>query len=287
MKYKDSMSILFGADPELALQNAKGEAIGAWTVTKGVKDQHEPWPGPVEGMNVHADGVALEFNFKPVNRTEFRKVVSAALRSVSDYVNKSGIQCYQLPEIENFSAETLMHPLTNTIGCDPDFCAYDENPDNPRTCDFNPLATKKRFFGGHIHVGYDKEMIPPWALVRVIEVLNYLPFLNKDDQKDRRKYYGLGGLFRPKSYGVEYRTPSNFWLQDRTFMDCFTSNVCNFMDFLAAKPKVINKWFNAQPWQDVKACVDKVDLLSSKKLHRSFTASLNGLGLQTYGQPEW
>lgn len=39
-----------------------------------------------------------------------------------------------------------------------------------------------------------------------------VPSLVLDKDTERRKLYGKAGAFRPKPYGVEYRTLSNFWI---------------------------------------------------------------------------
>ena len=36
----------------------------------------------------------------------------------------------------------------------------------------------------------------------------------------RRELYGKAGAFRPKPYGVEYRTPSNIWIRSRDMRRC-------------------------------------------------------------------
>jgi hypothetical protein len=40
----------------------------------------------------------------------------------------------------------------------------------------------------------------------------------------RRELYGKAGAFRPKHYGCEYRTPSNVWLSNITWMEQMFSN---------------------------------------------------------------
>ena len=40
----------------------------------------------------------------------------------------------------------------------------------------------------------------------------YMCIIDPPEASRRRELYGKAGAFRPKSYGVEYRTPSNSWL---------------------------------------------------------------------------
>jgi hypothetical protein len=50
------------------------------------------------------------------------------------------------------------------------------------------------------------------AVVQALDLYLGLPSLLLDGDEDRRLLYGKAGAFRPKSYGVEYRVLSNFWV---------------------------------------------------------------------------
>lgn len=72
---------------------------------------------------------------------------------------------------------------------------------------------------GHIHIGFDKtgmtteeEDETVEKLVKAMDMTVGLKslFLDKDDK--RKELYGKAGCFRFKEYGMEYRTPSNFWI---------------------------------------------------------------------------
>jgi hypothetical protein len=76
--------------------------------------------------------------------------------------------------------------------------------------------------GGHIHL-----QLTPTLKTRVGKVVRLLDIfvgntcvpLDQDPlQVERRKNYGRAGEFRIKPYGVEYRTPSNFWLGRYEYM---------------------------------------------------------------------
>jgi len=92
-----------------------------------------------------------------------------------------------------------------------------------------------RFFVGHIHIGY-KSSLPDWAVVQGFEALGYIPsILEKgyDYQPSRRRFYGVPGLYRTKPYGIEYRVPSNIWVQVPDCVEDATSVVTDIIN----KPK--------------------------------------------------
>lgn len=103
------------------------------------------------------------------------------------------------------------------LGCEPSYNAYKidaERVDNPR-------ELKIRVAGGHIHFGgwymkpnYEKHVKALDAILGVWSV----GAAQDIDIPLRRKYYGMAGEFRTphykrsNTYGIEYRTLSNFWL---------------------------------------------------------------------------
>lgn len=103
------------------------------------------------------------------------------------------------------------------FGCEPDYNAWTQEK-NPRPDDNSSLRTA----GGHIHFGFgSEEEVTVANQVDTIKMADYLlgvPSVLYDRDKQRRKLYGNAGAFRPKSYGVEYRTLSNFWLADDALM---------------------------------------------------------------------
>jgi hypothetical protein len=107
-------------------------------------------------------------------------------------------------------------PEAAEMGCDPDFCAYTGEQHN------GPDAVameQQRVASGHVHIGgvedYDREH--QQTLIRWLDILVGIDIADHECNHDRkayvrRKYYGQAGRFRPKPYGVEYRTPSNMWV---------------------------------------------------------------------------
>jgi hypothetical protein len=68
-----------------------------------------------------------------------------------------------------------------------------------------------RSAGGHIHVETDQA---PDEVSRQMDLFLSVPATLMDNGEERKKLYGKMGAFRPKPYGVEYRTLSNFWIFD-------------------------------------------------------------------------
>lgn len=205
-----------GCDPEIFLMNPTGKIIPSCGLIGGTKKE----PKDIgKGVKVQEDNVTLEFNCDPVeHEMDSGLFVNSALnafRHVNNYISKLGY-IYSQESSVKFSDADLKHPQANVFGCDPDFNAHLQGAPNP------PINTDNfkgwRSAGGHIHFGYDVEKveIPPWALVQLIEALVLFPYADLQTfamiGQQRSQMYGKAGAYRPKPYGLEYRTPSNYWL---------------------------------------------------------------------------
>lgn len=197
-------NITIGADPEVFISNA-GNVVPVVGHLGGTKAE----PLPVIKGALQEDNVLAEFNIDPARTgKEFAaniKTVMGQLRErlyPMDIVVKSS-HMFEKNDLLRSGRQALL------FGCDPDYNAYtgERNPvPSARTC--------LRTAGGHIHVGYDNSTEEQnRAIVRSMDVYLGLPSLLLDDDTMRRQMYGRAGCYRTKSYGVEYRSLSNFWLR--------------------------------------------------------------------------
>ena len=192
-----------GADPEVLLSNGI-KYVSAIGVVPGSKD----FPKDLGLGSVHPDNVTAEFNTLPANdKAGFSASVANMLSAVEDIVAVQDLIISKQASA-SFDADQLQHPDAMMAGCEPDFNAY--------TCMMNEMppldGTSVRSAGGHIHIGCElnsgDELL---KLVKTLDLLISVPAM-RHESKDRKKLYGRAGTFRQKPYGVEYRTPSNWWI---------------------------------------------------------------------------
>lgn len=197
-----------GADPELFLKDASEAFVSAIGLIGGSKDYPRPLP-IAPGFMVQEDNVALEYNIPPADsRDEFDNNVAVIMDFLSKEVHTLGLHFAQESAV-SFPKAQLMDPRARMFGCDPDFNAWKDGKRNPR-----PKATDLdlRTCGGHVHIGYQfaseeelQDFIKHMDLFTLGSVL-----MDKGDL--RKELYGKAGCYRPKSYGGEYRSLSNFWI---------------------------------------------------------------------------
>jgi hypothetical protein len=206
------MQMLIGCDPEVFLQ-VNQVIVPCVGMLPGTKQAPHPVPKSRRGLKIQEDGVTLEFNVNPVTRDKFTAQVNMAMAEMAGYVLKKIPGAgWEAKATHTFTDDQLMSEQAMTMGCDPDCVAWDRGKQRL------PPSIKQigndRFAGGHIHFGYDKAScaVPPWAIIQFVEVIGYGQLLKNDKQGRRREFYGRPGLYREKDYGVDYRTPSNFWL---------------------------------------------------------------------------
>lgn len=207
-----------GCDPEFFVKNDKGVLVTAAGLIPGDKET----PHPVPGGAIQVDGMAVEFNTDPVasgDHISFHDNFTRVVAALKDKLPK-GYSLVIEPSVE-FDKEyydTVVPADAKKLGCDPDYNAYTGEKNVPPSSD-SPL----RGAAGHIHIGWGQGIpaMHPDHFTLCREFVKCLDFWVGvgltifETDTVRRTMYGASGAFRPKSYGVEYRVPSNAWCQSK------------------------------------------------------------------------
>lgn len=201
------MTILLGADPEVFWRNEKNvvSVIGKLGGSKLEARQ------VAEDLFVLEDNVAAEFNFSPCDSAEkYINSIGRSLAFLEQEASKFGAQLARGISSASFPVEELNDPMAFVFGCEPDFNAWTGTVNAPPTSDDPTL----RSCGGHVHIGGIPKRMDKNNLVRCLDLFLGIPSVFQDNDIKRRELYGKAGACRPKPYGVEYRTLSNYWIFD-------------------------------------------------------------------------
>ena len=212
------MQVLLGADPEVFVMS-QTRPVPAYNMIPGTKKD----PFPVKHGAVQVDGLALEFNIDPAKtEDEFVFNIREVMAQLMGMVPDPNLICFQ--SSINFHNEDLkgLPEIALELGCDPDWNAWTEEV-NPEPEAHVPTF---RTAAGHLHVGWctDADIEDPvhisgcFSLVKQMDILLGIPSRLETNDVERRKLYGMPGAFRPKTYGLEYRVLSNYWIRDEEMM---------------------------------------------------------------------
>lgn len=220
----NGMNFSIGADPEIFVKDKKG-IVSAYGLVKGTKEN----PFKVDKGAVQVDGMALEFNIDPsYSAEEFKENLKIVQKQLADMIGDLEFT----DAVSHIFSEEIFRsqPSEATIlGCSPDFNGWTgvENPRPSGSCE------TQRTVGGHIHIGgfesenpYSKDHFDLCAkLARVLDEQLGVYSILWDLDDDRRSMYGKAGSFRPKTYGMEYRTLSSKWVFNDKLVDFVYNSV--------------------------------------------------------------
>ncbi len=205
----------FGCDPEIFLKK-NGKAASAYGLLPGDKKNPHKTPGGA----IQVDGMAAEFNIDPVPSHDFETFNARVVQQIKEIRNRVPGYSLNVSPVQEFDPEFLaaQPEEAKELGCDPDYNAYTMKA-NPRPDGEVPFRTGS----GHVHIGWgadipvdnEEHMEICANFVKVLDMTLGLFMTIIDDEPRRRQLYGKAGAFRPKPYGVEYRTPSNVWIKNR------------------------------------------------------------------------
>ncbi len=202
-----------GCDPEVFVSK-RGQLVSGHGMVPGYKDSpHKTSKGAIQ-----VDGMALEFNIDPANsEQEFFENVQATMNDLLSALPQG--HKIEIQSTANFGKALIesQPEEAKELGCSPDYNAYLDGGVNPKPDADLPFRTA----AGHIHIGWtdganisDPGHIELCCKVtKLMDLFLGVPSVLLDTDTQRRSMYGQAGSFRAKSYGVEYRVLSNFWLK--------------------------------------------------------------------------
>lgn len=248
---------MVGADVEGFVYDLDtGMHIPAVGLLGGTKEAPEPLDKLPKGFAVQEDNVMAEFNIPPAaNYNKFTVNMRAAVQGVKEllsnkYTDRSLTLSF-VPDVR-FSAKDLDSPQAKLIGCEPDCDAYQGG--NLR--DGVPELTNWRSAGGHIHLGGDFQCPDFVAALFADACIGLCANAVGMSPTKRADWYGKPGIFRPKSYGIEYRSPNCMWAdrKDTTMLvGAMAQRLARWLTETDAKD--LQATFRRINWKDVRTAL--------------------------------
>lgn len=250
-----------GSDPEVFLCHPQtSDFVPVCGRLGGTKEKPIAMTGLGTGYAVQEDNVMLEFNIPACDNARiFTERIGVALAYVWDLA-RTRLEANIAPVCSAvFPTRDLLSKGALTFGCSPDFNAYQMGAPHPRV-DPKELRTEGgewRFAGGHVHLGFGKDDVPPFVAAQFADLFLGLPSVRHDKQGKRRELYGKAGRYRPTKYGIEYRTLSNFWLFDPGLLESVAHGAERLVAYLTNNSsKTLQKHHAEIPWPDVQTAIE-------------------------------
>lgn len=206
-----------GTDAEMFLRSKiDQQPVPVVGLLGGTKTSPMPMIGMAPGFAVQEDNVMAEFNIPAApDARKFSDSIFAAMGYVAERMKAHDLVVCVEPSM--FFPETSLDTAqAQEFGCEPDFNAWTKRKNK---VDRENVVHTLRTAAAHIHVSYTVDgSLPNHNLkaaelgVKAMDLFLGVPSIFADKDTNRRKLYGKAGAFRPKSYGHEYRTISNFWI---------------------------------------------------------------------------
>ena len=264
-------SLLMGCDPEFFFVNKKGQVVGSEKVLpkEGLsfgENEYTWYEGVLNEPVFIIDGVQAELNVEPNTcRALLGNDIHACFFQLRQMLKKSGKDLtLKIDPLVNITQNELdsLSDRSKVFGCAPSNNVYQTR--QQARIRVNPKKYLKRPAGGHIHFGSDgwqrslrKALKNPAVMVPILDlvVANTCVLIDRHPgNKERRANYGRCGEYRLKTYGLEYRALSNFWLNSYQLMS-FVMGLCRqAVDMVVGSTKdsnYVKALLDAVPRQDV------------------------------------
>jgi hypothetical protein len=261
MKQVTYASVIIGGDPEFFVVGREKEEVISADKFFPSKDRKLKTPAGF----LFFDGVQAEINFFAGSCREYTQDnVWLCLKKAKDIIGENHIISALPSVVMSLKDLRNAHPEARRFGCNPDWNAYTKEMN---VCEIDGETHRTRYAGGHIHVGFykyrdiDTEILKDpnkhLEYIKLMDIIVGIPTAMLDqsfESKRRRRFYGKAGCFRPTEYGLEYRTPSNFWLLSPALMS-FTNGLVKLAHSVYVS-KAADDYFDRVSEEEVRAAID-------------------------------
>lgn len=210
--------ITIGADPEFFVFDYEKGHMHDGSGLPGTKEKPVPLTDnrgkPMPGFFWHRDTVTAELAIPPSKEyPSFASHIKNGRHRIDQAVQRHSNGVVGLDQrhiMTEFNPRHLTDDISKTFGCEPDFSAYDGGAE--RSLGRTTMGNY-RYAGGHLHIGTTTGFNCPDFIVAIMADLFWAAYGQPDpvDITQSHSWYRRPGLYRPKPYGIEYRTPSNRW----------------------------------------------------------------------------
>lgn len=238
-----------GSDVECFLRNTSDQIVNAASHINYTKQT----PYKKKRIRIYYDNVLAEFNIPPCdNGKDFIVSMTNGLYLLEKLANPCKLD-FTAAAIIDESIVQDKNALEN--GCNDETNAYSLSFNK----DIENFIKTSRFrtSGGHIHIGCNNEeedlldpVIKP-LFVYMLDLFLGIPsvILDKDvTQINRRQAFGKAGAYRSKSYGIEYRVLSSWWVTKPEYI-ALIYNIVNFV-YYSMQDKIWEKFWSINQYED-------------------------------------
>jgi len=225
MFIKDS---LIGGDHEVFLREKDSkEVVTAEGIIMGTKENPYNFDVVDPFACTSLDCVLAEYNIKPARtKSEYFEGIQKAL----DYISKNipaNLEIAVLPAAR-LNEKYLQSETAQRFGCSADHNCWTRQQNESPIPDGN-----LRSAGGHITLGYQEpNEFVNLMWVKAMDLFLSVPSVIQEPDSERKKLYGKAGAFRHTPFGCEYRSLSNYFVDNKGLIDWVYDNTQAAIDFV-------------------------------------------------------
>jgi hypothetical protein len=267
MKKRLVLNPTIGADIEVFLRDKiSDEVVSAEGIIRGTKEEPFRFMKENHFYATSLDNVMAEFCIPPATTSDdFRIGIETALNYIHNTIpGNLSILAFPSAKVDGRWLET---PNAQLFGCEPDYNAWYDGlvNDKPQAIDEN-----LRSCGGHIHIGYDDSNPKVnMSLIKAMDIFIGLPSVIQEPDNERKLLYGKAGAFRNKSYGTEYRTISNYYINSTELTKWVFDNTLHAIEFVNRESVI-----NDEEGQAIRLAINKADKNLAETMCKYFGVKL-------------